>query len=344
MESNKIVIAQGLADVLQRGQVRQIAQGRMTEAERGWSGAEVRRMEVTYTSGRQESMIFKEALLKERMVMKRLTDQGHQNTPAAFSLDTESDEPRWMALEDVGSIKTPPQGQEWSPKVAEALARIHTRNLRKGSEMPWLPHADRVYWERYLVTKVSVDHFEKLTEQNPNFGREFGAYLPTLREKANVFARDMAALYDEKDSLTLTHGDLQSIDGSHVHYLNDKPYLIDFGWCYYAPFYIDLVSYFTIEEAKVYYNHFINSGVSLSYDDFYERLRATFCYSGLIYLYPSMMQWSTGPTEQTGKRLLHILKIILTGEFPERRIDYSNELFSKLLTEHNSGTLDIRKN
>ena len=142
----------------------------MTEAERGWSGAEVRRMEVTYTSGRQESMIFKETPLKERMVMKRLTDQGHRNTPAAFSLDTESDEPRWMALEDVGSIKTPPRGEEWSPKVAEALARIHTRNLHRGSEMPWLPHADRAYWERYLVTKVSGDHFESLRSKTRILG------------------------------------------------------------------------------------------------------------------------------------------------------------------------------
>lgn len=45
-------------------------------------------------------------------------------------------------------------------------------------------------------------------------------------------------------------------------------------------FYIDLVSYFTFEDAKVYYNQLIENGVSLSYDDFYERLRAAFCYSG----------------------------------------------------------------
>lgn len=341
MEHNRIIIAQGLAKVLQRGKVRHLEQGFMTDAERGWSGADVRRVEVTYENGLKESMIFKEAALKERMAMKTLTDQGHSNTPAAFSLDIETDEPRWMAIEDLGSVKSPPHGIEWSPKVAEALAKIHARNMQRGSKMLWLPHADHHYWKNYLVTQISVDHFETLMEKNPEFCKEFGAYLPSLREKANAFARDMAALYDEKESLTLTHGDLQSVDGSHVHYFNGMPYFIDFGWCYYAPFYIDLASYFNLEDAKLYYKALIDNGISLRFDDFYERLRVAFRYSGLLYLYPSIIQWSQGPTELTGKRLLQMLKIILTGEFPERRIDYSNELFSKLFVEHKNGTLKL---
>lgn len=333
------IIVQGLADVLQRGKVRHIEQGLMTEAERGWSGADVRRLEVTYDNGQTESMIVKEAALKERMTMKMLTDQGHRNTPAAFSVDIETDEPRWMAIEDLGNVKTPPSGEDWPPKVAEALASIHARNMHRGPEMLWLPHADGQYWSNYLVTQISVDHFETLMEHNPEFRNEFGPYLPLLRDKANAFARDMKALYDEKESLTLTHGDLQAVDGSHIHYRNGKPYFIDFGWCYYAPFYIDLASYFNFEDDKLYYKELTANGILLRYDDFYERLRAAFRYSGLIYLYPSLMQWSLGPTERTGKRLLHMLKIVLTGEFPERRIDYSSELFSKLLKEHKNGTL-----
>ncbi|RXZ77623.1 hypothetical protein EBB07_30425 [Paenibacillaceae bacterium] len=107
MEHNMIIIAQGLAEVLQRGKVRHLEQGFMTDAERGWSGADVRRIEVTYENGQKESVIFKEAALKERMTLKTLTDQGHRNTPAAFSLDLEIDEPRWMAIEDLGSVKSP---------------------------------------------------------------------------------------------------------------------------------------------------------------------------------------------------------------------------------------------
>ncbi|MEK3794820.1 hypothetical protein MKX42_24055 [Paenibacillus sp. FSL R7-0204] len=313
----------------------------MTEDERGWSGAEVRRIGVTYEEGQRGSVIFKKAALKERLAMKRLTDQGHRNTPAAFSPDIQTDEPKWMAMEDLGKIQTPPLGLNWTPRVAEALARIHARNLCRGSEMPWLPRADRKYWEDYFITTLSVDHFEALTVQNPDFSREFGAYLPLLREKAHTFARDMASLYGEKDSLTLTHGDLQPVDGSHVHDYKGEPYIIDFGWCHYAPFYIDLVSYFNYEDATGYYNKLIANGVSLSYADFYERLRAAFRYSGLIYLYPSIRQWSSGPRELTGKRLLQMLKIILTGDLPERKIDYSSQLFSKLLKEHNSGTLHL---
>jgi hypothetical protein len=339
LSEKMIVIAQGLAEVLQRSKVCHLEQGVMTEAERGWSGAEVRRLEVTYDNGKKENMIFKEAALKERMTMKTLTDQGHQNTPASFSLDLTTNEPRWMALEDVGSIKSPPPGAEGSPRVAKALAAIHARNMGRGSEMPWLPHADRQYWENHLITQVSVDHFEDLMEKNPEFCKEFGIYLPSLRDQANAFARDMAALYDEKESLTLTHGDLQSVDGSHIHYNNGKPYIIDFGWCYYAPFYIDLASYFNLEDAKHYYNELIANGTPLHYDDFYERWRAAFRYSGLIYLCPSVRQWALGPTELTGKRLLQMLKIVLTGEFPERRINYSNELFAKLLMEHKNGVL-----
>lgn len=341
MRHDMLLAAQGLADVLGLGKVLHLEQGSMTEDESGWSGAEVRRVGVTYEEGQRGSMIFKEAALKERLAMERLTDQGHRNTPAAFSPDIETDEPKWMAMEDLGRIKTPPPGPNWTSRVAEALAKIHARNLRRGSEMPWLPHADRKYWEDYFVTQLTVDHFEACAEQNPDFCQEFGAYLPLLREKANIFARDMASLYSEKNSLTLTHGDLQSVDGSHVHYYKGEPYIIDFGFCHYAPFYIDLVGYFNHEDAKMYYNELIANGVSLSYADFYERLRAAFRYSGLIYLYPSINQWSSGPTELTGKRLLQMLKIILTGDFPERKIDYSSQLFSKLLKEHNSGTLHL---
>lgn len=336
-----LIAAQGLADMLQQGKVRHLELGSMTEDERGWSGAEVRRIGIIYENGQRESMIFKEAALKERMAMKRLTDQGHRNTPAAFSADTRTDEPKWMAMEDLGRIKMAPLGPNWTPRVAEALARIHARNLRRGSEMSWLPHADRKYWEDYVITTLSVDHFEALTVQNPDFSREFGAYLPLLREKASIFARDMAALYREKESLTLTHGDLQPADGSHVREYNGEPYIIDFGWCHYAPFYIDLVSYFNQEDSRMYYKELISNGVALSFADFYERLRAAFRYSGLIYLYPSIRQWSSGPTELTGKRLLQMLKIVLTGEFPERKIDYSSQLFSKLLNEHNNGTLHL---
>lgn len=339
MNNQPMKIAQGLAEILGSGKIVEVESGVMTDAERGWSGAEIRRIQVTFDTGSKQDLVLKKAALKERLTMKRLTEQGHANTPAAFSLDTVTNEPEWMAIEDVGRVKSPPPGVEGPPQVAKALAKIHARNMRKGSEMPWLPHADRAYWEDYLVRQISVDHFERRMEQSPEFRKEFKMYLPLLREKSSLFAREMAALYDEKESLTLTHGDIQEVDGSHIHYLNGNVYIIDFGWCHYAPFYIDLASHFNLEDGKRYYDELIANGISLSYDRFYERSRAAFRYAGLIYLYPSLMQWSAGPTERTGKRLLQMLKIILTGEFPERRIHYSNELFTALLKEHRNKTL-----
>lgn len=46
------------------------------------------------------------------------------------------------------------------------------------------------------------------------------------------------------------------------------------------------------------------------------------------------MDWQDGPTNRIGKRLLQSLKIILDGDFPERRIHYSNFLFQKLVEEY----------
>lgn len=333
-----IAVVQGLAEVLERGKVVQITAGTMTDVEQGYSGAALRRVEVEYENRLTETVILKEAERKERLAMRTLTEQGHRNTPAAFSLDTETDTPRWMAIEDVGRVKTPPPGFDWTPRIADAMARIHARNLQRGAEMPWLPHADSAYWQ-HLVRQISVDHVERMMAVNPAFHSEFGAYLPDLREKAQAFAREMDALYAEKDSLTLTHGDLQTVDGAHIHYVDDKPVIIDFGWCHYAPFYVDLASFFDQEGAKLYYNALTAQGVTLRYDDFYERLRAAFRYSGLIYLFPSLLQWRNGPTERTGKRLLQMLTTVLTGEFPERRINYSNALFAKLVHEHRNGVL-----
>lgn len=331
----------GLAEIFGWGGDIQTEAEHMDEDERGWSGAAVRRVSVIHDGGQRGSMILKKAERKERMVMKVLTEQGHRFTPAAFSPDEDANEPRWMAQQDMGRNPFPMAvGPEWMAQVADALAQIHADNLGRGEAMPWLPHADRAYWQDYLIRQISVDHFERLMENNADFRREFGAYLPALRRNAEKFAADMAELYAEGDGLTLTHGDLQTADGAHVYDCGGKPCIIDFGWCYYAPFYIDLASYFSFEEARLYYDAMVRRGVSLRYGDFEERLRAAFRYSGLIYLCPSVMQWGQGPTERTGKRLLQMLKIILTGEFPERRIQYSDALFRQLLREHRAGILD----
>lgn len=327
-------LAQGLADILEMGNVSYIEEDRMDDNERGWSGAEVIRKKVFLSDGTSTTMIFKLAELKERCVMKRLTEQGHQCTPAAYSKDVITNKPKWMVMEDLGKPKIfCPENEIELNRVANSICAIHVPNMGKDIEMPWLPVADNRYWKD-VVTKLSVDHFERKMEQDLTFYKEFGKYLPKLREIGNKFVNDMTAISNETEFMTLTHGDLQMRDGAHVYDQSGAPYIIDFGFCRYAPLYIDLAGWFTKESIRVYHKVLCDSGVGIKYSDFEERAITAFRYTGFIYLCPSVIDWQNGPTEQKGKRILQVLNIILSGDFPERKRAYSNELFERILSEH----------
>lgn len=330
---------QGLFDILRLPPVREIHQDHLSQDERGYSGAEVRRISVTCADGSLQSAILKCTPLEERLAMETLTRQNRRHTPAAFSANTLDPGPEWMAQEDLGPVRAPvcPTPQ-WMRSAAAALAQIHFDNLQKGDSLPWLPRADGAYWRR-LLTQLTVDHFAAKIEQSPAFAREFGPYLSPLRARAEQFERDMTALWRESDSLTLTHGDLQTADGDHIRNCGGRPRIIDFGFCRYAPFYIDLASYFTLAEAESYHAALTALGFPLKKADFRERLRAAAPYAGFVYLFPALMQWGDGPTEQTGRRLLQLLKIIFSGDFPERRNHYSDSLFAALLAQHRAGEL-----
>lgn len=130
--------------------------------------------------------------------------------------------------------------------------------------------------------------------------------------------------------MTLTHGDLQFRDGAHLYNYGGKPYIIDFGFCRYAPFYIDLAGWFTADSLRLYYDALCAEHVFLRYEDFMERTRTAFRYTGFIYLCPSVIAWREGAA-QTEKRLLQSLEIIRTGDFPERRIHYTDDLLALLI-------------
>ena len=109
---------------------------------------------------------------------------------------------------------------------------------------------------------------------------------------------------------------------------------MDFGFCRYAPFYIDLAGWFSPEELLPYYLQQKERGFSLSYAGFQERAKAALRYNGFVYLFPSLMDWGEGPTEQTGRRLLQCIFLLLDGDFPEKRRHYSEALFHSLLARH----------
>ena len=74
----------------------------------------------------------------------------------------------------------------------------------------------------------------------------------------------------------------------------------------YAPFYIDLVDYFSFENAALYHKALTSRGFSLNLKDFEERFRAAFRYPCFIYMFPSIIQWKNGSEERLLK-LLHRL-------------------------------------
>ena len=85
-----------------------------------------------------------------------------------------------------------------------------------------------------------------------SFAGQYSRVLPKLRKTAERFATDMADLYRDGTSVTVTHGDLQDMVGDHVRCFQGRPMIIDWGFSRLAPFYIDLVDYFTQEEALLY--------------------------------------------------------------------------------------------
>ncbi len=299
-------LAERLSQILGLGKIIDIREASMGSYEKGFSGAEIFRIECLFENGRKDSFICKKADLKERMVMRRLTAQGHRCTPAAYSDDCSSLGPEWMLLQDLGKrVPAPQSSPVWMRNVASAFAEIHGNNIGCANEMPWLPHADAGYWNK-IVTQISVSHFEKAVCEDADFARQFEAILPKLQTAGKKFAEDMVSLCAESEWMTLTHGDVQDMNGSHVYNVHEHPYIIDFGFSRYAPFYIDLVDYFSLKNALLYQNILEAKGFRISQKDFEERFRIASKYPGFIYMFPGIMQWKRG----SGKRLMNCLKKI----------------------------------
>ena len=212
-------------------------------------------------------------------------------------------------MQDVRTSESIPQDTNlWKRKTAAALADIHTDNLMCADQLPHLPHADEEYWN-HITTQISISHLEKQCAEDNAFAARYAGMLPKLHKCAERFVHDMAALYRDGTSLTVTHGDLQTIHGDHVRCFQGKPMIIDWGFSRYAPLYIDLFDYFTLEEAILYYEELRNRGIAISKNDFKEGYRMAAAYPAFIYLYPALVQYNRG----SGARLDHLLSILCKG-------------------------------
>lgn len=94
--------AECLSQIMGGGAVADVFEKSMDAGEQGFSGAKLFRLEVLYKSGEKGSFICKKTDLKERMVMRTLTQQGHSHTPAAYSPDGKREEAAWIIQQDLG--------------------------------------------------------------------------------------------------------------------------------------------------------------------------------------------------------------------------------------------------
>ena len=308
-EQEFFTLTQKISWLMDMGTVGELRKRELDSDEQGFSGARLFRLNVLYKNGKQSSFICKKTDRKERMVMQTLTEQGHANTPVSCTLDSTSEESAWMIQQDLGKrVKAPQASSEWMKNVADALAGIHLTNMGCGTKIPWLPHADAKYWEK-IITEISLHHFEKEICEDPEFAKQFETFLPRMQESAKTFFQEMTDLCQEKSILTITHGDLQNIDGDHVYNIEEKPYFIDFGFSRYAPFYIDLVDYFTLEQIPLCYHAYAARGLRISPHTFEEQLHIAYKYPGFIYLFPGIMQWKNGSPEKLNRIIRRILSL-----------------------------------
>lgn len=305
MEEIFLRMAGALAREMGLGRIEPIQIEPMGADEQGYSGAKLSRLRFLMPDGTRRSFVLKYAGPMERLAMDLLTRQGRGHTPHAHQqppLDREG----WFIMQDIGPNRWTPQGPDWKRKVAGALAEIHRDNLGFADRFPQACQAGEAHW-RDVVGRLSVDHFERQCQSDNAFSARYAHLMPKLRRRGEIFARNMIQLCREGNSLTLTHGDLQTMDGDHVRCLAGRPMIIDWGFSRYAPFYIDLVDYFTLEEAEWYRLALCQGGVELGQGDFEERWRMAAPYPGFIYLYPALMAHRRGDEALLERRLARIL-------------------------------------
>jgi thiamine kinase-like enzyme len=242
-------------------------------------------------------------------------------------------------MEDVGGQKLGLPGgaprthgdRDTDRAVAHALAAIHARYLGRIGDLPWLPLGDRRYASDFLIAHVWRSWWDRAFAEHPTFAGEFDRYTSRLETAAAQFVAAMDELWREGTSLTLTHGELHS---EHILLRDGRPYFIDWATAHYAPFYLDLVLYFTPDRVEYYWDALSAEGVHVPRVEFMDRYREMGRYVGFKWLCSGIWQWGAGPTEQTGRRLLHMIAWALEGEWPDQAFLLSEMHWFRLLACH----------
>jgi hypothetical protein len=270
-----------------------IATQPMGENERGYSGARLQRHVVTYRAPQDDTqtitLITKEAPLLERRVLDLLTSQG-QCVPFSYTLDLAADRSALVCQQDLGTGPSRERAStDLDRQVARCLARIHYVNLGRATDLPWLPHADRAYFEGYILE----DFREQLARamERPAFVTEYGDLARQMEEAVGPFLAAMDSLWAEADALTLIHADMMD---DHVLAHDGRAYLIDWGQARYGSLYLDLPNYFTPDNVLLYRDALAELGLDIPEEEFMGRYREAARYPGFKYIGFLLFLWMNG--------------------------------------------------
>ncbi len=293
--------------------------------EQGFSAAMLRYYDVTYTRAgvtERATLVTKEASLGERRSLAWLGGRGLP-VPFSYTPDLTTAAPAPVCMQYVGARPAP---GERARQAARTLAAIHHAALGRVDELPWLPRADPAFfarwlidacwrrgWQRALAGEGHVDAYGRhFGPPKPGgaFAAEFAAYTQPLEEAAARFLRDMTALWEAGDSLTLVHADFHD---EHVRSRGGRAYVIDWGQAHYGPLYVDLPNYFSRDEALLYRGALAELGHDLPPDEFLARYDAASPYPGFKYFGIGLWNWCYGDPPHRRDSVLQFIDMVLEG-------------------------------
>ncbi|GER89804.1 hypothetical protein KDW_39660 [Dictyobacter vulcani] len=291
-------------------QIEQITSSPITP---GLSGTRIQRHHFTLKTPqgpKQASLVTKEAGLLERRILTILNEQAQQAIPFSHTLDLTTDGPALLCLQDI-SPQPKSASEHASPsnllmQKAQGLATIHATNRSQRGAFSWLPRADRSYVTTYIQQRFWRPAWERVVH-DPAFIQLFGAEIPQVEAAAATIADEMDTLYQEDNTLTLVHADLNP---SNVIVYENAPYFIDWELPRYGSFYLDLPHLFpALEQAEYYRQALEEAEIRILPEDFAVRYRIAARFVGLRYLWLPLKAWQADHTRTTWVR--HYLSMII---------------------------------
>jgi fructosamine-3-kinase len=279
----------------------QIAEVTTTALAPGMSGAAVHRYRIGYTAGGQQtntSLVTKVATRREWDVLRYLNAQQQPNVPFAHTLDEGSSDRILICMQDVGDTTRPtslePITDAELQREAAGLASIHAASFGQEAALTWLPRVDRRYFEEMLFERTWRPAWERARASHA-FRETFRDAIPRVEAAAARIVDDMSSLLQDTQAQTLIHTDLNP---SNVLVQSGKPYFIDWQAAMWGPLELDLPHHHcTLAQAEHYRHALAAQGATVSPDTFAARYRVAARYTGLRYMWWTLDEWLSDPTQ-----------------------------------------------